>query len=196
MRRVDAVRIASGVLLGLLSIGADGGLFDQATRVAVRLEPRFDFAEPETYQWHPEQRIETELDEHLKVVVAVQRRMSALGYRIDVHEPDLHIRYRFEVGKTEVPVTRREPPVFECTDDDCEEEAWAYLVVNLIAAMVRDNDRTIEHLELTITLLDAETNWEVFSASGVFPWSEDEADWILTQAVRELLEQLPPAEGG
>lgn len=177
----------AGMLLALPSLCADESWLDKKPRVHVLINPHVDFSRLQTYQWQEDQKKVAELEHDLRVVVAIQKWMSVLGYEIDIHEPDLRVQYEFEIGETKVP--RATEPYVE-PEYDPDDGPWGHLIGALIAALIPD-DRTIEHVDLTVTLFDAETNWLAYRAQGTFPWSEDKSDWIVNQAVRELFEQLP-----
>jgi len=167
-----------GTLAAFLALGADDRWLDRGSRVEVQFNPRIDFSGFETYYWHHDQRMVADRGHHLRVVVAVQRRMSALGYRVDVRDPDLRALYEFEIGETEVSRQMEDHPPWDVDQDD---DPWVNLIIGLVAAALAD-DRTVEHLELTVTLFDTETNWLAYRASGTFPWSDDDSEWILHQA--------------
>ena len=72
------------------------------------------------------------------------------------------MQYQFEIGETEV---SRTTETYRESEYDADDDPWGHLIFGLIAALV-DDDRTIEHVGLTVTLFEAETNWLAYRAKG------------------------------
>jgi hypothetical protein len=196
---------ASAVIWALFSLGVQRSVppaLDLYPRIESHVSPVVDFSRLRRYAWHPDQRLIAEKENHLLIVLNVQRTLGALGYDIDTQEPDLRVLYDFEIRSVEVTKEQvRDAEAWQWTTDDPqreidpdydpEDEALAALALGMILALATTDERTVDKLELTLTLFDTETNWLAYRATGTFPWSEDEAEWILRRAVRKLLEPLP-----
>jgi Domain of unknown function (DUF4136) len=137
-----------------------------------------DLSQYKSYAWNKGQVPVENLANHLRLINAVQKEMKELGYRIDTVKPDVLVQYRAE-RRTEVQTrSTQRPSDWDPTD-----------------LKVQIDLKKEELVDLTIELVEEESNFLVWQSKGSYPLgTPDKAERLINAAIADLFSKYPDPE--
>lgn len=144
----------------------------------VTLDRAVDLSQYRSYAWSKEQTAVENLANHLRLINAIQDHMKELGYRLDTVKPDVLIRYQV-AQHTEVQTrSTQEPSVWDRS--------------NLKVQIDVSREETIQ---LTISIVEAETRFPLWEAKGTYPLgTADRAERQINAAVADVFSKYPEGD--
>ena len=134
-----------------------------------------DLSNYKTYAWNKKQVPLENMANHVRMINAIQKSLKEQGYRPDTVRPDVRIRYRVELVERVQGRASQQRSVW----DDAN-------------ASVKIDFSREKLAKLSIELVDAESNFLVWHATGTYLLdTPDKAEKQIYAAVTALFEQYP-----